>query len=421
MQKILIVDDEPMMLMIASKILSQKYAVICANSGAEAVELFETEKPDMVLSDLFMPEMDGYELHAILQSKSSETIPIIFMTADDSDESESHGFEIGAADYIRKPLKADILLRRVGNIFDNLDKLKDLNIDKMTGLLNKSASQQKIGEICAKNRGVLLMIDLDNFKLVNDIYGHMAGDKILIRFSELLKEIFAEDDLIGRIGGDEFITFCNNVNDENFVVQKNIYLNEKILESAKKFMGADFKIPLGVSMGAVKIPDEGTDFAELYKKADKALYEVKHNGKHGCAFYGNSNTDVPAQKNLSELHKIFSERNVNNSAYFVSVEHFKIIYQLAIRLSKGGMKETQFVRLTIETENESDVDALKDFLSANLRINDCFTQNGNNQFLILLIGTNFQEWNFIKLKLTAKIKASKILSLCKIEFEETVL
>ena len=379
MQKILIVDDEPMILMIASKILSQKYAVICANSGAEAVELFEKEKPDVILSDLFMPETDGYELHEIIQNKTSEPIPIMFMTADDSDESESHGFEIGAADYIRKPLKADILLRRVGNIFDNLDKLKDLNIDKMTGLLNKSASQEKLSEICAKNRGVLLMIDLDNFKLVNDIYGHMAGDKILISFSELLKETFAEDDLIGRIGGDEFITFCNNVTEENFIVQKNLYLNEKILEAAKKFMGADFKIPLGVSVGAVKIPDEGKDFAELYKKADKALYDVKHNGKHGCVFYGNSNIDVLAQKNLSELHKILSERNVNNSAYFISVEQFKVMYRFAVRLSKVGMKETRFVRLTIETGNDIDVDDFRNFLMSNLRISDCLVQSGENQ------------------------------------------
>ena len=104
MQKILIVDDEIIMQKIASKILSTKYKTICASSGAEAVKLFEIERPDMVLSDLMMPEMDGYELHRILQGKSSDSVPIMFMTADESDESESYGFEIGAADYIRKPL-----------------------------------------------------------------------------------------------------------------------------------------------------------------------------------------------------------------------------------------------------------------------------------------------------------------------------
>ena len=126
MPKILIVDDEKIMLKIASKILSSEYEIICANSGAEAIELFERERPDMVLSDLMMPEMDGYELHRLLQEKFSEPVPIMFMTADDSDESESKGFALGAADYIRKPLKADVLLRRVKNILDGLDKIHGL-------------------------------------------------------------------------------------------------------------------------------------------------------------------------------------------------------------------------------------------------------------------------------------------------------
>ena len=124
MKKILVVDDEKIMLMLARRMLSSKYEIVTAKSGAEAVELFEKEHPDLILSDLLMPEMDGYELQRILQEKSSEPVPIIFMTADDSAESESKGFEVGAADYIHKPLKAEVLLRRVGNIFD-----KDIDRD----------------------------------------------------------------------------------------------------------------------------------------------------------------------------------------------------------------------------------------------------------------------------------------------------
>ncbi len=424
MQKILIVDDEPMMLKIASKILSKKYQIVTASSGAEAVEVFAAEKPDMVLSDLLMPEMDGYELHSILQEKISEPVPIMFMTADESDESESHGFEIGAADYIRKPLKADILMRRVGNILDNLDKLNGLkqavDIDTMTGLLNKVASQRKIGEICATERGVLLMIDLDSFKLVNDIHGHAMGDRILVKFSELLNAVMSDGDLIGRMGGDEFIAFCRNITDEKIIAAKADYLNEKIVDAAKKYMGANFNIPLGVSIGAVFVPAEGTDFVDLYKKADKALYKVKQNGKHGCAFYS-ENTDTPAQKDFADLDKILGERNVQNEAYFVSAENFKLIYRLAVRLVKSFKQDIQFVRLTIDAEKDSDIDELKDLLTANLRMTDCAAQVSRNQFLILLMGTKPQEWNFIKMRLMAKIKTLKNLSQCKIDFEATAL
>ncbi|MBR3051017.1 MAG: response regulator, partial [Selenomonadaceae bacterium] len=189
MQKILIVDDERIMLKIATKILSKEYETIGASSGAEAIEMFQRERPDLVLSDLLMPGIDGYELHRLLQEKSAEPVPIMFMTADDSAESESKGFELGAADYIRKPLKADVLLRRVKNILDHLDKVQDLTeaatLDMMTGLLNKISAQREIGKLCATRQGVLMLLDLDDFKLVNDLYGHAMGDKILIRFAEL--------------------------------------------------------------------------------------------------------------------------------------------------------------------------------------------------------------------------------------------
>ena len=85
MSKILVVDDEEMMLMLARRILSQRYEVVTAVTGEEAIEIFERERPDMVLTDLMMPEMDGYELHRILQEKSSVPVPIIFMSADESE------------------------------------------------------------------------------------------------------------------------------------------------------------------------------------------------------------------------------------------------------------------------------------------------------------------------------------------------
>ena len=418
MQKILIVDDEIIMQRIASKILSSKYKTVCASSGEEAIELFETEKPDMVLSDLQMPEMDGYELHKILQEKASDPVPIMFMTADESDESESHGFEIGAADYIRKPLKADILLRRVSNILDNLDKMQDLkqaaDIDTMTGLLNKTAANRELEEICKTAGGVLLMIDLDSFKLVNDIHGHAMGDKILIAFSKMLKKITIDRDLIGRIGGDEFIAFCHDVKFEHAVANKTKFLNENILSTAKKLMGENFNIPLGVSIGAVFVPIEGTDFAELFKKADKALYKVKQNGKHGYNIYSEEKT--PAPENFSDITQILGERNING-AYCLDFEIFKFIYRFEIRMATAYKKEFQLMTLNVDTDNESVIEEIGELLKYNLRISDCFTLKGKNQFLILLPETKLTESNFMKIKLSAKIATSKNLSKCKVKFE----
>ncbi len=426
MQKILIVDDEIIMLKIASKILSMKYETICATSGEKAIELFEREKPDMVLSDLLMPEMDGYELHRILQEKSSNSVPIMFMTADESDESESHGFEIGAADYIRKPLRADILLKRVSNILDNLDKVQNLkqavDVDTMTGLLNKAAAQRELEKICATASGVLLMLDLDGFKLVNDIYGHPTGDKILIKFAAMLKKITRETDLLGRMGGDEFIAFCHDIKMESVIATRAKYLNEKLFYEAKKIMGENMNIPLGVSVGAVFVPNFGTDFKSLYQKIDKALYKVKQNGKHSYFFYKDEeNISSDTQENLYDVNQILGERNPPKGAYLLELEAFKLIYRHNFRLVTAYKKDCQIVTLTINAETESAFEELGELLKNNLRVSDCVTRGGKNQFFILLPDTEAENVHCVTERLTEKILAVKSFSKYKLSFDSKSL
>jgi len=408
MRKILIVDDEQVMLVLARRILSPKYAIVMAKSGEEAIKLFEAEKPDLVLSDLLMPEMDGYELQQILQEKSSESVPIIFMTADESDDSESKGFAVGAADYIRKPFKADVLLKRVDNIMDNLNKIHGLTAaattDPMTGLLNKSSAQKQIGELAAKFPGALMMIDLDSFKLVNDIYGHGMGDGILISLVELIKKIIRADDLAGRMGGDEFIAYLKDVRDEKILLEKTIFLNEELVAFAKKFLGADMQIPLGVSVGAVFSPDEGTDFEQLYRKADSALYEVKQHGKHGLSIYGvkheHEKTSAKIEK-LSQMRMILGERNIGEKAYFVDFENFKNIYRLLMRMAHNYNKGLQLIQFTIKSE-EVAAD-FKEKLFKSLRKSDCITQSGN-KILVLLMEATAEECEEVKDRIFSQLK-----------------
>ena len=406
MQKILVVDDEKIMLMLARRILSKKYEVVVATSGSEAIKLFESEKPDLVLSDLLMPEMDGYELHKTLQEKSQEPVPIIFMTADESAESESKGFEVGAADYIRKPLKPDVLLRRVGNILENLDKIHGLktaaSTDQLTGLLNKHAAQDEISNLLEKTTGALLMLDLDGFKLVNDIHGHAMGDKILSRFADLIRKIIRESDLAGRMGGDEFAVYLQNVHDEKILRDKTIYLNEQLLAAAKKLMGEDIQIPLGVSVGVVFCPDEGRNFSELYKKADEALYNVKKNAKHGYAIYGSNHAAQAAAENISQLRMILNERTVEKGAYCVGFESFQTIYRLLVRMVDNYQKGLQLIQFTVGEEKF--VDQFKEILTNSLRKSDCVTQSGKSTFLVLLMEAKSEECEIVKNRILDKIK-----------------
>ena len=392
MKKILIVDDAKFMQKVTKDMLSHAYETVCASSGEEALALFEKEKPDMILTDLVMPGMTGLELQRVLQERYSERIPIMFMTADEREDSESRSFEGGAADYIRKPFNREVLLRRIGNIMRHVERIEGLKMvaetDPMTGLLNKACAQRVLGEACAKAAGVLMMVDLDSFKLVNDLYGHGMGDKVLIRFSEILRSVIRGSDIAGRMGGDEFIVFCRDIREEEIIAEKSRLINEALLASAKEFMGENMNIPLGASIGAVAVPDEGTDFSELYRKADKALYRVKQNGKHGYAFYGGKTAQADREKaekatgSIESIRMILEERNRTKGAYETDLEHFRSVYRFVIRAIENSRRSVELSLFTLKSAAKTD--SFGEALCNSLRRSDIYAKSGAKQFLVLL-------------------------------------
>ncbi len=420
MKKILIVDDEASILTVMRRILSKQYEVVCASSGTEALEIFDKEMPDLVLSDLRMPEMDGYELRHFLQEKSD--VPFIFMTADDSNESESKGFEIGAADYIRKPANPEVLLRRLGNIVQNIDRIHGLkaaaSLDPMTQMLNKSAVQQEIAALCQNVPGILMMIDLDSFKLVNDIYGHDMGDRILIRFAELIKGMIRSTDVAGRLGGDEFLVYLQRVEDKNVVREKIAHLNEQLLRSAEEYMGEDMGIPLGVSVGAVFVPEEGMDFFLLCQKADKALYTVKNQGKHNVAFYGAAHSarqkELPG-KDIFDIRRILGERSPEPGAFLLDFEKFQSIYRYILRMGGRYPGHTQLLHFILEQDSQQEAaEAFLEMLLHILRRSDCVMQNGRLQFLVLLTNAGREEGEWVRDRIYAKWAEHPLAQHCSV-------
>ena len=213
MKKIMIVDDDEIVCRIAERILNKNYETVSVCSGIAALEQATAEKPDLILMDLNMPGMDGYEVMEQLKQCSGFDIPVVFMTSEDDIESEVKGLEMGARDYIRKPFKADILLKRIEMVIQNEDNRKVLernaDADPLTGLLNRRAAAREVDNYLqgSKAHGVLLMMDIDHFKQVNDTYGHKMGDRVIMRVAEVLKSFTRAYDILGRLGGDEFVIF----------------------------------------------------------------------------------------------------------------------------------------------------------------------------------------------------------------------
>jgi len=169
--------------------------------------------------------------------------------------------------------------------------------DALTGLLNREAAQEKISSALLKHDprllSALLMIDLDNFKTVNDTYGHLYGDAVLTRVASEIKKLFRNNDVVSRIGGDEFMVFLNGIPDENLVKSRCSLLVDSLRSMFTDMMpGA----ALSCSIGAALCPNHGNSYLDLYQKADKALYFSKSQGKNCYSIYDETGTVVP--KNL---------------------------------------------------------------------------------------------------------------------------
>ena len=254
---IAIVDDDPINLKIAGKMLAKhEMKVSCIPSGKALLSFVKNNTPDLILLDILMPEMDGFETYGKLKEYEEEAgideIPVVFLTADSDKQTEARGFDLGVDDFVRKPFDPDVLVKRVNKVLERQAQInkyhKEATTDKLTGLLNKGAANERFNQLVREKAGMLMMIDLDSFKLVNDIYGHGMGDKVLIACAGIIKNAVPAGSRCGRIGGDEFVAFAYGVTSEAAVAEISGNINDGILRSAKELMGDDMSIPIGASI-----------------------------------------------------------------------------------------------------------------------------------------------------------------------------
>ena len=220
---IVVVDDEPLSLTNAKNMLhSHGMRVGCLRSGSDLLEFVKTKTPDLILLDILMPEMDGFETYRALrrfeEKEGRPQIPVIFLTGEDNNEAERRGLKAGASDFIHKPFDEGILIKRINNTIVNRKTIESLTeeatMDKLTGFLNKASGTKRVTELCREERGALMIMDLDSFKLVNDLYGHDMGDRVLEAFSSVVRENVRAEDVVCRIGGDEFMGFFAEMTEE---------------------------------------------------------------------------------------------------------------------------------------------------------------------------------------------------------------
>ncbi len=402
---VVVVDDDLINLKMARAILSANdMKVSVVTSGRQFLSFMESNRPDLVLLDLIMPDLDGFQTYQAYRemelSQERPRTPVIFLTAETDSEAERRGLELGAADFIRKPFNPDVLVRRIDNIVQNTERIQGLrqeaSTDQLTGFLNKTMVNAELEKVCRHEAGALMVLDLDSFKLVNDIYGHDMGDKMLASFADLVRRSTRSEDIIGRIGGDEFICFCRRITDEAAVEKLVRRMNEQLAVEAVKLLGEDCKIPLGVSAGTVLVPVTGGEYEELFKQADKALLFVKQNGKHGYALHedrtdADSSAEEDPMADMERLSVILEERNEANSALWLGQDAFIGIYRFMIRFIQtyhGTASKAMFTLKPLKIEYRGSMlnsmsEKFGEMLKNTLRKSDLMMQTRTNQFFIL--------------------------------------
>ncbi len=401
---IIVVDDDVTNLKMAGQILSKNNMRVTAVRSGHALLDYVRDKgaPDLILLDINMPDMDGFETYEKYRELEHEIgvadTPIVMLTADEDKTSESRGFEMGVSDYIRKPFDPDVLVRRVGNIINTQGRMKrfeeEATIDKLTGFLNKYNANEQITSLCLDRTGTLMITDLDSFKLVNDIYGHDMGDRVLSAFSDIMRDNMPFPATFGRIGGDEFLIFAENMKEEKEIARYSEVINRDLLQKAREMMGEDMSIPLGASIGAIFVPDQGTQFQDLFRLCDRALYTIKNNGKHGYSLFKDEDGEdqIPSDINLAMLTTILEERNIPQNAMWMGKEAFGNVYRYMIRYMdryRGTAYKMLFTARFIpkdlsESEKEKIMISLRELLQESLRNSDIMMQLGDNHFFLML-------------------------------------
>ncbi len=288
---VLIVDDERNNLNILAHILKAKYKVVLAKNGRQAIERAIKQPPDLILLDIVMPDMDGYQvLYELKNDDRLKDIPVIFISALCDDADEEKGLVLGAVDYISKPFSHPIVLARVNNHIKIVRQIKLIEsialLDSVTGIPNRRNYESRIDMEwlrAVRERTVfsLLFLDIDYFKYFNDNYGHSKGDEALKAVANnIYRNIRRPADFAARTGGEEFAVLLPNTEKEGALHQAEL-IRASVEAMRIPHHYSTVSSVLTVSIGVTYcLPNQESNLQEFINEADKMLYRAKNAGRN---------------------------------------------------------------------------------------------------------------------------------------------
>ena len=379
-ETVLIIDDSELDREILCQNLQDKYTLhLCDNGEAGLAYLKQNmSHVRLILVDNRMPGMSGLEFLKYCRMDSAlNAIPKIMITADDSVKDQVAAFAAGAYDYLEKPLTREILLARVAHVMDisgrtflydsvASDVMHFAERDVMTGLLNKVAFREivdRIIHIDSASDSAMLVIDIDDFKGINDAYGHQSGDSIITCVASALKNAFRKTDIISRFGGDEFVVMMTQLTDDTVARRK----AEEVIKSVVSACIKKYGITASASIGIARTSATDTQDT-LFKKADQALYEAKQTGKAKVVIYGECvpairDDDRPVVLICSEDAQVYPAIALayGDGADFANITSFAALQEVF----EQYRPRIRTICLDMQKKVEEDADAFYEYLVQN--------------------------------------------------------
>ncbi len=337
--KILIVDDEPAITDIVKSYLHKagfrNFHIV--NDSSRAAETIVAILPDVVLLDIHMRPVDGWQiLETMRREEITQNIPVLVLTSADDEENRLKAFNMGAKDFLAKPVFASELAARVRNTASakiyrelmttySMQLESDVLSDALTGIPNRRAFDYELKRRMMEwNRQKiplsLLMIDLDHFKGTNDRYGHHVGDLVLRQFAEFLKGQIRDTDLVARFGGEEFaiiLPYSCPRESRNAADRTRAALAEHVFELP------ELSLRMTASIGVADIT-HGDDAELFIRRADSALYAAKRNGRNCCFYHNGAACEEIGQVNGGANAAALTPKNVFGQRYNPSLEEMRI-------------------------------------------------------------------------------------------------
>jgi diguanylate cyclase (GGDEF)-like protein len=329
---VVLADDDPSIrLMVRHVLESEDFDIVEASDGLEALKAVEKHHPALILLDAVMPGIDGFTTCQQIKDKGYTDIPVMMITGLDDDASVERAYEVGAIDFITKPIKWAVLKHRVKSVVAKVIAERKVKLlayrDTLTGLPNRLLFADRLEQAVVRSERTrtsmaLMLIDIDDFKLVNDSFGHDAGDKLIKAVGDLISKSLRRADTIARLGGDEFAVIIEGIDgpDDAISIADNL---TTILEHNVRL--DDQETYTSASIGIAVYPGDGKDARTLLKNSDTAMYRAKESGRHCFQFY-------KPEMSVSAMERLDLENSLKTA---FENDEFLIHYQPVIDIHKN--------------------------------------------------------------------------------------